>query len=348
MDTLELSIARARRALRWLAPGMLCVVTGACAGIAPEDELGGDVERLAERLVQTARERTDLRQLRVWVAEIHETRPQTARASAGGASDDLIALQLEHELVIALAMRLNVIDSELVEPAATGASAALVERAAAQSATHVLVGDYVRQRDVLQVTVRLIDADSHLIAAAARGTVRLAQVGPMSLDRWTRNAKEPRAPALAASGAAPGTVVIHPSDTPPGETAVRSAPTDASVNAPVATLPPAPPSSERGQQPSAATPGPGTTSSHVEDFESWRKRRQAEQESAAGEHASALDPGARARTDAAQPARRPELTNLQTEGADPFPWRKYPWLAKLLGVPDPPRDRTPPQVPARH
>ena len=334
MDTLELSIARVvRRASRRLAAGMLCLGAGACAGLEPSDELGGDVDRLAERLVQTARERADLRQIRVWVAEIHETRPETTRASMRDAPDDMIGMRLEHELVIALATRLNVVESEIVEPAlATPARATLGESAAARGATHVLVGDYVRQRDALQITVRLVDAESRLIVAAARGAVKLAEVGLLGFDRWARSDGERG--SIAVSGAAPGTTVTQPSRGAEHGEAASGAVT-ASLDAPEAPPPPPPVAATLPPPPAVITSSTAPTGS-VEDFESWRRRRQTEQELAASQTVAALDQAARASTAAAVRARRDELANRPEEGAQPFPWRRTPWLARLLGIPQTP------------
>src|SRR5262245_34399829 len=140
METLELSIVRAiPRASRWLAAGLFCLGAGSCVGLdsSASDELGGDIDHLAETLVANAKERTDLRQIRVWVADIHETRATTTRASTRDPSSDMTALQIEHELVIALASRLNVVESELGEPpVATDGNVVLGERATAHGATH--------------------------------------------------------------------------------------------------------------------------------------------------------------------------------------------------------------------
>jgi hypothetical protein len=331
MDTLEPSLARAaRRATGWLAASLFGLWTGACAGLEPGDEPGGDVERLAERLVQSARERADLRPMRVWVAEIRETRQETARVSVRESSGDVLGLRLEHELVIALAARLNVIESEVGEAELTaGAGAALGERAAARGATHVLIGDYVRQRDRLQLTVRLIDADSRLIVAAARGEVRLGEVSLTGIDRLARDADDPELTAFAAV-ARPGTVVVQPSPTQrvemaasPGAPAAGAQEAVGPSAAPVAPL----------RQPPAVIPGSGARGEPVEDFETWRKRRQAERAATAGQISAALDLDARKRTDAMVRARRDELSTLAEEAADPFPWRRYPWLAQLLGIP---------------
>ena len=357
MDTLELSIVRAGlRASRWLAAGLLCLGTGACAELEPRDEVAGDIDRLAERLVQTARERADLRQIRVWVAEIQQTRPQTTRATA--TPDDMIGLQLEHELVIALATRLNVVESEFVEPSlAPPARGALSEGATARGATHVLVGDYVRQRDVIQITLRLIDAESRLIVAAARGEVKLAEVGLMGFDRWARNGGE----ALAPPGVVQGTAVAQPSRIIEQKEVASAAPAAVSVSTPKSTLQPPtakgtlqptaratlqPPAAKATHQPPApvaatAPPQPEVKPSSVpatapEDFESWRQRRQAERESSASKTVAALDQAARASVDPAVRARRNELAIGPQENEE-FPWRRNPWLARLLGIPETPR-----------
>lgn len=313
MDTLQRSIARR------LAAGALCLGAGACAGIEPRDELESGVERLAERLVLSARERADLRQTRVWVAEIHETRPATTPASMRDGADDVVALRLQRELMIALATRLNVFAPE-------GTAAGPRAAPAGRGATHVLEGDYVRQRDTLQITLQLIDAESRLIVAAARGAVGLAEVGLTDLNRWARNTE--KAGTVAVSAAASTPIVVRPGPVAaapaPGGAAPRVATAQASA---AARASPAP-------APEAAAPPPktGTPAAPIEDFETWRLRHQGQQETAAGETAANLDQEALARTDAAARARRRELADLPEENAQPFPWRQNPWLARLLGI----------------
>lgn len=343
MDSLELIIASAvRRASRWLAAGMLCTGAVACAGLEPDEELGSDVDRLAERLVQTARERADLRQIRVWVAEIHETRPETTRASMQETPDDLIGLRLEHELVIALATRLNVVEAELVEPPPASPRAALGESAAARGATHVLVGDYVRQRDALQITLRLVDAESRLIVAAARGEVKLAEIGLMGFDRWAKSTTDRG--TLAIPGTAPQqrarveeTTVSQPSPGAKGGETAKEATATASVKAPRATLRPPSPAAEPVPPKTAVATSSGSRAWPVEDFESWRQRRLGE--SGASQTVAALDQAARASTDSAVRARRNELADQAEEDAEPFPWRRQTWLARLLGIPETPQSR---------
>jgi TolB-like protein len=337
MDTLELSNPRAGwRATRWLAASLLCLGSGACADLEPREDLSTDVDRIAERLVQSARERADLRQLRVWVAEIRETRPKTTRASATG--DDLIGLQLEHELVIALATRLNVVESELLEPTQdTPAKNVLGESAAARGATHVLVGDYVRQRDVLQITVRLIDANSRLIVAAARGEVKLSQVGTMGFDRWTRSAatlEPPSEPPARVVQLGPSTKMSAASEPPPATASIK---VQSSTLQPPPFHQPAPAAAKEQPKPAVKPSVPAATAPPaVEDFESWRQRHQAELEQNASNTITALDQAARDRVAPAVKARRDELAN-KPEEQEEFPWRKNPWLAHLLGIPETPK-----------
>jgi hypothetical protein len=364
MDTLELSIARAARcAWRWLAAGTLFLGAGACAGLEPSEEPGGgNVDQLAERLVLTAKERADLRQIRVWVAEIRETRSQPTVPTANGMPADLIGVRLEHELVIALATRLNVVESELLEPGlVTTARAALGESAAQRGATHVLVGDYVRQRDAIQITLRLVDADSRLIVAAARGSVKLSEIGLMGFDRWAANGQDrgtlmipgtatrtkvsqlsPEPSAAVSEAPAPATakVLAPPTAKAPAAATAKApapaaakAPDRAGATAPEAKLVPIPANAQPTPAPPAASTSSPSRAWPIEDFESWRQRRMAEQASGASQTVESLDAAARASTDPAVRARRNELANRPEEDAEQFPWRRNPWLARLLGVP---------------
>src|SRR5262245_36406838 len=101
------SVARDPRCLAATLLCLFCLCAAGCASLESPHEAGGDVDRLGARLVETAQERADLRQVRVWVAEVHETRQEAVQAGLHAANEDLIAVQLEHELVIALASRMN-------------------------------------------------------------------------------------------------------------------------------------------------------------------------------------------------------------------------------------------------
>jgi hypothetical protein len=104
---------------------------------------------------------------------------------------------------------------------------------------------------------------------------------------------------------------------------------------PATILPASSPQPARSASPagSLAPPKP------VEDFETWRKRRRGElpssigAESGAGARLDALAEEARARSDPTVQARRNELLAVPGDEADPFPWRRYAWLARLLQIP---------------
>src|SRR5262245_52841228 len=149
MNRKESRIVRAlRRASPQLAACVLTLGAAACTGPGFTADPESDLDGLAVRLVEAAQARVDLRQARVWVAGIHQTQPQITRAGMSQPREDLIGSRLDHEFVIALAGRLNVLESELSDPPATlEGKVALGERATAYGATHVVIGEYVRQGD---------------------------------------------------------------------------------------------------------------------------------------------------------------------------------------------------------
>jgi len=265
----------------------------------------------------------------------------------------VVGLRLEHELVIALATRMNVIESEHDDALSNGnsvpASAPNAESIMARGATHLVVGDYVRERDVLQVNLRLVDAESRLIIAAARGAVRLGGVGTpaASFDRWAWEPEE--SDALPVTTTTPPRVNVKPT--------VRNSPattTKTTTKLDLASHSPAPAAAAGEPANAAAAAGapaaqaaqsaplqtappqsaiPISASKPIEDFESWRKRHQ-EEAQAAGKTKEELDQAAKSSTAGMVRAMRHELADLDQEASDPFPWRRYPWLAQLLGVPE--------------
>jgi hypothetical protein len=74
---------------------------------------------------------------------------------------------------IALANRLNVIESEIVTPRPAEPASTLGDLASTYGVTHLIVGDISAASGELVVPVRLIDAETHIIVAAAIGTVAL-------------------------------------------------------------------------------------------------------------------------------------------------------------------------------
>jgi hypothetical protein len=306
------------RVRAWLAASALA----ACATVEPERHAeGDDVEQLAARLVLAAQERTDLRPVRVWVADVRPAEsaqaPQPVRTAAHAdppdtpGPPDRIGERLGHELVLALATRLNVVETELAAAdLAAQEGTTLQERAAARGATHLVLSDYLRRRDVLLTTVRLVDAESRLIVAAVRGEVRL---GPGGLEGVDATAPKPgtrervAVPVVAASAPASA-----PSTAEDAATLARRA----SVPA---TAAPAPARAAPAASPAPLAPPRAESDVRrwpMEDFETWYQRRIAERE------ASPAVP---------TPSTPPPVD----DGADAqFPWRRHTWLARLLGVPE--------------
>ena len=164
-----------------LSSALLAVGVSGCA--LPPTEGPRSLDEIGAQLVEAAEIRSSLRSMRVWLYEIHETRPEPASAQFGVGrhhGDDAIGTALAHELVITLCARLNLVEAEVLPPpAAQVSNASLGDLAAAYGATHLLAGDYLRKGDALLVSVRLIETDSRLIVAAARGVVPLAELGDL-------------------------------------------------------------------------------------------------------------------------------------------------------------------------
>ncbi len=155
------------------------IAVSGCASVPAEGRTS--LDEIGTQLVEAAEFRANLGAMRVWLYEVHEIQPEAASGRSGvgrGHGDDLIGAALAHEFVIALSGKLNLVDAELFTPQTFQESdASLGDRAAAYGVTHLLVGDYVRSGDELAVSIRLIEADSRLIVAAARGVVLRAELG---------------------------------------------------------------------------------------------------------------------------------------------------------------------------
>ena len=328
-------IESARRRVYRPGPAWALAVTlsigGACASTsASVEQTGEDVTLLVDELVEFARQRVELSQMRVLVKEIHELRsaPATVReAAAPVRHGDPISEVLEHELVIALASRVNVVESEFTAPAVTKASAVtLSDVASTYGATHLLAGDYMRSDDQLVVTVRLIDVDTRVIVAAARGKVNCVELEtPVQhyYDSWAA------APAsgvpLRFSGSArhdgqPVQIDAVPVASAAGVPASATG-VDAALRAPAPSA-----------QPSAAAPPAPPSQRYPEDFETWQRRRQTEQ---------GPRPSAKPQTVPPPPSQDSSRATLPAQpgvapAAEDFPWRTD-WLARLLKIP--PRER---------
>jgi len=255
--TLDRNRPRVHPGARLLA--FACVLSPACLAPATEEQAGKDVDVLARELVESARQRVELGQMRVVVRDIRELRSVASgqRNAAQPAHEDVLGKTLEHEFVIALATRVNVVESELVGPLTAQVPAStLSDLASTYGATHLLVGDYRRGDGLLAVSVRLIDADTHVIVAAARGTVTLPEL------------RERQDFARFADSAAPA------DDAPPP---VSAAPRTAEVQlnapprTPVAASPPTAGASSPSPPPSTHAAAAVPTS--VPSFSEWKAAR---------------------------------------------------------------------------
>ncbi len=282
-----------------LALALTAALFSACAATGSVEQAGNDVQQIAEALVESARQRVELSQMRVAVVEIQGIRPGpiSLRAAVYPVHHgDQVSEVLEHEFVIALASRLNVVESELSGPSASQVQVStLSDVASSYGATHLLVGDYQRCDGLLIVSVRLIDAGSKIIVAAARGTVAFPEQEENETwfygRRWPRVSTAVIPPQLDEPAVMP-TQLDEPAQ--PAEQAEQSAaldlaqverdempPTAEASGANLVTDPAAAglSSGSNTVQESRAPitqPVPPPTGG-IEDFDTWRKRRQAEQ-----------------------------------------------------------------------
>lgn len=160
------------------AASLSLILLASCASTPQRESVvlpvEGAVEELSSQIVSTARLRTDLSGMRVCVHDIQAREGASARSAAIGDA-------LEREFVVALSNDLNLLDAEF-----SGADAPSLEVDGPSSvgehhgATHLLVGSYHERGEDLVVTVRLIDAESHLIVSAARGTVSKSEFEDLS------------------------------------------------------------------------------------------------------------------------------------------------------------------------
>lgn len=122
------------------------------------------VTQIAEQLVEVAEVRADLRHIRAYVqmkelSPAHNSRPTAA-----------LATELEHQLLLALHSRINVVDTQLSRPEPETGDDPL-RAAQFYRATHVVIGDYARDGDDLMVCLRLVDVESKVIVAASEGYI---------------------------------------------------------------------------------------------------------------------------------------------------------------------------------
>ena len=285
---------------------------GACAATVyepPPPEFEESIAAIADRLVETAKLRTDLRGIRAQIYEMHPASTDASAAAQPVADErraQRIGRALEAELVLQLASRIYVVDDQ------TGGRG--LGEAERFGATHVLRGDFVLGDDELMLIVRLVDVDTRLIVAATRGSVPLRDLDravetPMAVAAAPPIAVDasPQAgglglPAVAAPESAhlvAGEEALHPGlpddfeawsrrraagETPPSPDGIedfgtwsgRRLPAETPLEAEIGPHPGGVEDFEAwrsrafpAETPLEVAPDPG----EVEDFEAWRKRR---------------------------------------------------------------------------
>lgn len=263
------------------------------------------VTEIANRLIEAAELRIDMRTVRVCVHEIGAD-PMESRAMAASSltvpGDDWVGRELQKEIVVAIANRLNVVDTELGRMNAPDLRKTTLHDAAKHfGASHFLVGDYVSRGDEVILSLRLVDSESNLIVAAARGVVRVP-----GFDNRGRGRSVGLSPAAVGAPSLASAVQSSASSTTPLD--------DSSVS-----------------------PQP-----EPEDFETWLARQEAEraaeqdlEQAAKGADLSqrstpASEPPA-ARAESSKPPKTLTPTSLDPTGRRPWRTRR---LAELLGIED--------------
>lgn len=170
----------AQRRIRPRRPGFPAAVLLLGVALGPAGcattPLSRSVSEIAERLAASLEQRKDARALRILVYEIHATEasnPRVGRASAAPAHGDDLGTLLEHELVVALAPRLNIVEAERAAAGSELLVGAGLKRLAEHfGANAVLAGDYLREEGGgVRLSLRIIDVDSMLVVAAATGVI---------------------------------------------------------------------------------------------------------------------------------------------------------------------------------
>ena len=310
-------------------PFLMMLVAGACAAPQKKTEEPSrsgaqeSVERLSVTLLDLAARRVDLSTVRAAIVPFHGERGRTATtapAAVAPRGEDVAGRELEREFELALANRLNLVESPRDEgelPLASGDDAGAPP--APHIATHALVGEYTARDGTLVLSVRLVDLESRLVLSAARDTLPLswfsprarAQLEPPPAKKSTVVASERVAERLR------GPVVVTPQQ---------------QQAAPVASPGLAPASAAPIETPKRPTP----TTAPVEDFETWRARRAGEPVPASSNANATGNPAQPPPGSPAPSAAPPRSAAPQAHAAgaaEAFPWREDGWLAELLRIP---------------
>lgn len=336
-----------RQARLWPAAALLATAACATTPERPAPDAGPGLEasvgRIAERLVRSAELRTNLRSVRTRIDTIEPEHGTAGRFAAD--EGERIGTVLRRELMLVLVDDIYLVDSD-ADPH-DRATLGEVSRAAdaPPGATHRLVGDYVCVGGDVYLSMRLVDARTHVIVAAARGPIPLAALGDLSqpagrvaagatgdtgATTGATGAGVLGAAGILAAGAAQGAATTGPSGSPGG---LAQAGEPRLLDSPPA----------HAQEMAVDPP--------VEkDFQAWRARRLAQQGTASGEGIlpAAEDPKAiaesleqwRRRRLADQSTSLPALVHTQADrpfnpGAGVelrYPWRT-PELDRVLGIP---------------
>src|SRR5262245_52388404 len=128
-----------------LPPAALALLVQGCGTVSPKPEpasdVAGSVAAIANHLAEIAERRVDLSTMRVAVREIHAEvpelpgRPVRLTSTGNLAPDqDPVSLELQHEFVVALSSRFNVLESELTEAELRGSFGETTQEAHVQPA----------------------------------------------------------------------------------------------------------------------------------------------------------------------------------------------------------------------
>jgi len=152
------------------------------------------IEAITKRLIEGAELRTDIRSVTACVHYIHSLKPKAGTSAMRGVSghggNSPIGAELQQKFVVALSNHLNVVEFELIEASNPDlVMGNLKGLGASFGVTHVLVGEFVRREEELDVSVRLVDSESLLIVASASGFVPLRDLSDDSQDMLGKDAR---------------------------------------------------------------------------------------------------------------------------------------------------------------
>lgn len=313
------------------------VAAAACSSRAkkpePAPSMENSVTTISQQLVRVAELRTDLRSMRTCIHTFREESPAPetgVRRTAAVSGEARIGQALEQEFMLALANQIYVIDSESLGGEALADTETAADTCSHAGASHVLIGSYVLHGAELELSVRLVDTDSHVIIAATRGNVPVPALAESAAEAERAKVAATPTKSEVVSSAPPPTVATAAPETLPAPT-TNMVPETNTAQAPTEV-----PAVTRGRgedfetwrarklqepEPEEIPPPPVLPVRQpepVEDFETWRQRK-LEEEGAVVPVKPSSTPG--------ELARETEQPQDST-----FPWRNAT-LDKLLGIP---------------